>query len=151
MISNGIWDILFLTDILNQEKKLKLLLHHSWFLLDWIKLHIKILQKYSNSDQCVVQNLIWSGVYLKISFKNDIIQKLPTLVVLTETRTKVYVPIMAVIISNYYYSLKETFNHLNSIKPKIYYGSNISDFCVAILENYERLESTDRFKLYHLG
>ena len=64
MKSNGIWDAFSLPYPRNKEKKWGLLLNKSRFPLEYVKRHIQSLQKGSEADQYVVQNLKWSGVYL---------------------------------------------------------------------------------------
>ena len=56
MISNTMWDIFYLPDPFKQEKKWDTLLHHYRFPLDYLKLHVKILQRVSKEDKYVVQN-----------------------------------------------------------------------------------------------
>ena len=68
MIRNGIWDALSLSDPHNKEKKWDLLLNQSIFYFEYVIRHVQCLQKGSEVDQYVVQNLIWSGVYLMSTF-----------------------------------------------------------------------------------
>ena len=70
----------------------------------------------------MVQNLKWSGVYLSSTLSNALLQKVQTLVVLTETGPEVYVAIINKFISGSDYNLEETLNHTNSIKLKSYPG-----------------------------
>ena len=60
-------ELLSLPDPLNKENKWDILIHQYIFLLDYVKLHVQSLQKGSEADQYVVQNLKWSGVYLRIT------------------------------------------------------------------------------------
>ena len=57
MFRNGIWDVFFLPDPRNKEKKWDLLLHQSRFLYEYVKRHVQSLQRVSEVDQYVVQNL----------------------------------------------------------------------------------------------
>ena len=66
----------------------------------------------------MVQNLTWSVAYLRITLSYDILQKVLKSVPLTATRHEVYVIIMNTVLSDSYASLKETLNHLKSIKLK---------------------------------
>ena len=52
---------------------------------------IQSLLKGSEVDQYIVQNLTWSGVYLRSTLANDLLQKVLTLVPLTATGPEVYV------------------------------------------------------------
>ena len=70
MINNGMWDVFSLPDPRNKEKRWDLLLHQSRFPLDYVKSHVQILLKGSEADQYVVQNLTWSGVYLRSTLSN---------------------------------------------------------------------------------
>ena len=56
------WDVFYLPDPRNKENKWDLLLHKSIFTLEYMKRHVQSLQKGSEADQCVVQNLTWPGV-----------------------------------------------------------------------------------------
>ena len=60
--------VLSLPDTHNKEKTWDILLHQYIFPLDYAKLDVKSLQKVSEADQYVVQNLTWSGVYLRKNF-----------------------------------------------------------------------------------
>ena len=118
MIRNGIWDILSLLDSRNKEKKWDLLLHQSRSPLDYVKRYVQSLQKCSEAYQYVVQNLTWSGVYLRITFSNTLLQKVITLVPLIATVYEVFVATMTTFISDYYDALDDTLNHMNSLKLK---------------------------------
>ena len=75
-----------------------LLLHQSIFPLEYVKRHVQSLQKGSEADLCVFQNLMWLGVYLRITFSNNLLHKVLTLVPLTETEPEVFFPTMATFI-----------------------------------------------------
>ena len=59
------WDVFSLTDSHNKEKRWDILLNQSRFPLEYVKYHVQRLLKVSEADQYVVQNLTWSGVYLR--------------------------------------------------------------------------------------
>ena len=122
MIRNGMWDVFFITDPQNKEKEWDLLLHQSIFLLKYVKRHVQSLQKDSEADQYVVQNLTWSGVYLRSTLSNTILKKVMTLVTLTATGPDVYVANMTTFLYNSYYSLVDTLNHMNILKLKDHPG-----------------------------
>ena len=61
------WDVFTLPDPRNKDKKWDLLLRQSRFPLEYVKRHVQSLLKGSESDQYVVHNLMWSGVYMRIS------------------------------------------------------------------------------------
>ena len=65
MINNGMWDVFSLPDPRNKEKRWDLLLHQSRFPSDYVKSHVQSLLKGSEADHYFVQNLTWSGVYLR--------------------------------------------------------------------------------------
>ena len=104
-------------------------------------MHVQSLLKGSGADQYVVQNLMWSGVYLRSTLSNTLIRKVLALVPLTATRPEVFVTTMTKFLSNSYDALKETLNHMKSLKLKIYPGENVTDCLAAILVDAERLES----------
>ena len=93
------WDAFLLPDPYNKEKRWVLLLHKSRFPLDYVKSHVQSLLKGSEADQYVVQNLMWSGVYLRSTLSNTLLQKVLTLVPLTATGPEVYVAIMTTFLS----------------------------------------------------
>ena len=93
------WDVFSLPDPRNKEKRWDILLHQSRFPLDYIKSHVQSLLKVSEADQYVVQNLTWSGVYLRSTLTNTSLQKVLTLVLLTATGPEVYVAIMTLFFS----------------------------------------------------
>ena len=109
------------------------LLHQSIFPLDYVKRHVQSVLKVSEADQYVVQNLTWSGVYLRSTLSNNIIKKVPTLVPLTATGSEVFVSTMTTFFSDSYDAFKETLNHMKSLKLKSYPGDNVTDCCVSIL------------------
>ena len=151
MINNGMWDVFSLPDPRNKEKRWDILLHQSRFPLDYVKRHVQSLLKGSEADQYVVQNLTWSGVYLRSTLSNTLLQKVLTLLPLTATGPEVFVSTMTTFISGSYDALEETLNHMKSLKLKSYPGGNVTDCCAAILVDAERLESAGAFKPEHLG
>ena len=76
-------------------------------------------------DQYVVQNLAFSGVDLRSTLSNTLLKKVMPLVPLTATRPEVYVATMTTIISNSYYSLVDTLNHMKSLKLKDHPGGSV--------------------------
>ena len=115
--------LLSITDPLNKEKKWDLFLHQSIFPLEYLKLHLYSLQKDSEDDHYVVQNLMCSGVYLRSTLSNTLLQKVLILVLLTETGTEVYFSTMTTILSYYYYYyLLDILNHIKILKLKDHPG-----------------------------
>ena len=102
-------------------------------------------------DQYVVQNLAFSGVDLRSTLSNTLLQKVMTLVPMTETGPEVYVATITTIISDFCYSLVDTLNHMKSLKIKYHSGRDVAYFYDAILVNVESLESSGAFKPEHLG
>ena len=145
------WDVFSLPVPRNKYKKWNILLHQSIFPLDHMELHVKSLQKSSEVDQCVVQNLTCSGVYLRINLSNNLLQKVLALVPLTATVNGVFVATMTKFFSDYYYTLEDTLTHMKSLELKSYPGENFSDFCAAILVTAEILKSDRAFNPEHRG
>ena len=116
-----------------------------------MKFHVQILQKVSEADQYVFQNLTWSGVYLISTLSNTLIQKVLTLVPLTATGPEVFVATMTIFLSYSYDNLEETLTHMKSLKLKNYPRGNVTDFCAEILVDAECLESSGAFKPEYLG
>ena len=98
-----------------------------------MKRHVHILLKVSEADQYAVQNFTWSGVYLRRTLSNTLLQKVLTLVLLTATGPEFFVATMTKFLSNSYDALEETLNHMKSLKLKSYPGENVTDFCAEIL------------------
>ena len=145
------WDVFSIPEPQNKEKRWDLLLHQFRFPLDYVKSHVQSLLKGSEADQYVVQNLTWSGVYLRSTLSNTLLLKVLTLVLLTATGPEVFVATMTTFLSDSYDALEETLNHMKSLKLKSYPGENVTDCCAAILVDAERLESAGAFKPEHLG
>ena len=80
IIINRMWGVFSITEPQNKEKEWDLLLHHSKFPLESVKGFVQSLLKGSEAYQYIVQNLTWSGVYLRSTFSNDLLQKGLTLV-----------------------------------------------------------------------
>ena len=85
------------------------------------------------------------------TFSNTILQKVLTLVPLTETGPEVYVATMTTIIPNSCYSLVDNLNHMKILKLKDCPGRDVTDFYDVILVNVESLESARAFNPKHLG
>ena len=120
------WDVFYLPDPRNKDMNWDLL-HQSIFILDYVNFHIQILQKGYEEDQYMVQNLMWSGIYLKSTLSNTPLKKVLTLVPLTATGAEVFVATMTTFLSYSYDALEETLTHMKSIKLKSYPGENITD------------------------
>ena len=116
-----------------------------------MKDYVQSLLKGSEADQYVVQNLMWSGVYLRSTLSNTFLRKLLTLVPLTATGPGVFFATMTTFLSDSHDTLEETLTHMKSLKLKSYPGENVTDFCAAILVDAERLDSDGAFKPEHLG
>ena len=116
-----------------------------------MKRHVQSLQKVSEADQYVVQNLTWSVVYLGSTFSSDLLQKILKLVPLTATGPEVYVAIMTNVLSDSYYSLVDNLNYMKSLKLKDHLVGGVAYFCDSILVDVERLEISVSFKPEHLG
>ena len=141
------WDLLYLIETCNQEKKMGIILHLSQFTLDYVKHQVDMIQKGYKADQYVVQNLNWSVVYLlRITLSNYIIQKVLKLVSLTETLFEFYLDTTTIIISDSYDYLEETLNNVKSINIKSYLVENVADFHAAFIFDSESLESSGYFK-----
>ena len=115
-----------------------------------MKCHVESIQKVSEVDQYVVQNLMWLRVYIRSTLSNTLIQKVLTLVTTTATGPEVFVANMTTFISNFYDALEETLTQ-NSLKLKSYPGENVADCFVEILVDVERLESDGDFKTDQIG
>ena len=124
-----------LPDPRNKEKKWDILLHQYIFPLEYVQFHLQSLQKGSEADQYIVQILKWSGVYLRSTLSNTLLQKLLTLVTLTATGPEVFVATMTTFLSGSYDSLEETITHMKSLKLKSYPGENVTDCCEFFYNN----------------
>ena len=70
---------------------------------------------------------------------------------LTATGTEVFVATMTIFLSDSYYALEETLNHMKILKLESYLGENVIDCCAEILVDAECLESDRAFNNEHLG
>ena len=114
--------------------------------MDDVKRYVQSLHKGSDKCQYVVQNLRWSGVYLRSTLSNTLLQRVLPLVPLTATVFKVFVAIMTTFISDSYDVLEYTLNQTKSLNLKIYPGDNVIDYCAETLVDAERLDSAGIFK-----
>ena len=99
----------------------------------------------------MVQNLIWSGVYLRITLSSDLLQEILKLATLKVTIPEVYVATMTTVLFDYYDSLVDTLEHNKSLKIKDHPGGNVTDCYDTILVDVELLESSGAFKPKHPG
>ena len=63
----------------------------------------------------MVQNLIWSGVYLIITLSYAILQKVPRLLPMAATGSEIYVVTTTTVIYDYYDYLEDNMKHLKII------------------------------------
>ena len=116
-----------------------------------MKFHVQSLLEGSEADQYVVHDLNWSGVYLRSTLSNTLLQKVLTLVPLKATVPEVLVATITTFLSDFYDALDETLTNMKCLKLKNYPGENVTDYCAAILVDAKRLESDGVFKPEHLG
>ena len=134
-----------------KDKKWGLVLNQSRFPLDYVKRHVESIHKVSEAYQYVVHNLTYSGVYLRSTLSNSLLQKVLTLVPLTETGLEVSVATMTTFLSNSYDALEETLTHMKILKPKSYPGENVTYCYSEILVDAESLKNLGGFNPEHLG
>ena len=114
------WDAFSLPDPRNKEKRWDILLRQSRFPLEYVKDYVQSLLKGYEADHYVFQNLTWSGVYLRSTLSNTILQKVLILVPLTAPGTDVFVATMTTFLSDSYDAFEETLNHMKRLKLKRY-------------------------------
>ena len=119
---NVMWGVFSIPDPHNKDNKWDILLHQSIFTLNYVKLYVHIHQKGFEADQYVFQKLACSGVYLRSTLSNTLLQKVLTLVPLVATGPKVFVATMTTFLSDYCDSLGETLNRVYILKLKSYPG-----------------------------
>ena len=130
------WDCFSFPETRNHEKKWDLFLNQSSLPIHYVKRHINSLNKVSKSYEYVVQNLAWSGLYLRSTLLYDLLQEVLILVLVTATGHEVYVATTTAGISNYYDDMEEALNHLKILKFKIFPGENVIYLCDTILFLY---------------
>ena len=112
MIRNGMWDVFYPPDPCNKDKKWDIIIYQSRTPLDYMKRHGDSLQKGSEADQYVVQNLKWSGLYLMSTLSNTLLQKVLTFVLLTATGPEVFFVTMTKFLYDLYDALEYTLTHM---------------------------------------
>ena len=110
-----------------------------------------IFNKGSKADKYMIQNLKWSGLYLRSTLLYDLLQKVLKLVSLIATGTEVYFTTMTTVLSDSYDSLVDTLNKIKILKLKDNLMENIANCCDSILVDAERLESAGTFYPEQLG
>ena len=98
------------------------------FPLYCVKLKVKSLNKGYTVDKYVVINMTWSGLYMSITFSNNIIQKVLTIVSMIVTVTKFYTDTMKPFSPTPKY-FRKTIYHLKIIKLKSWMVDNFTDLC----------------------
>ena len=88
---------------------------------------------------------------MRSTFSNTLLQKVLPLVPVTATGPEVFFVTMTTFISHSYDALEEALTHMEILKLKSYPGENITDFCVEILVDAERIDIAGAFKPDHLG
>ena len=78
-------------------------------------------------------------MYLRSNFSSDLLQKILKLVPQTAIGPEVYVATITNVLSDYYYYLVDTLNHMKSLKLWDHPGVDIENYCDAILVYLERL------------
>ena len=106
------WDVFSLPDPHNKENKWYLFLHQYIYSLEYVKRHVQSLQKGYEEDQYVVHNLTWSGVYLRSTLSNTLLQKVLTLVPLKATGPGVFVAAMTTFLPYFYDYLEDTLTQM---------------------------------------
>ena len=156
MIRNGMWNVFYISEPQNKEKEWDLLIQHYKFYLEYVKGLVQSLLKGSEADQYIFQNLTWSGVYLRITLSNDLLQRVLALVPLTATGPEVYVATMTTIISDSYYSLVDTLNQMKNLKIKDHpgrdaaealSGKNLEEYFMAMDDEIQSLMRRDTWEI----
>ena len=98
MIKSGMWDVFHWEDPLNATIKHDLFLSHSWFPLSHIKSNIDGIK--AAADKYALNNLEWSGEYLRNSLKTDLLTQVLEEVEINATGPKVLVDTMTVLFSD---------------------------------------------------
>ena len=73
----------------------------------------------------MVKILAWSRVYLRSNLSNNLLQKVLTLVLLTETGTEFFVATMNSLLYDSYDALEETLTPMKSLKRKKIQGRTL--------------------------
>ena len=96
----------------------------------------------------MVQNLVWSVLYLRNTLSSALLQKVMTLFLITSTVPEFYVSIMTTFIYYLYVALE---SHFNSIKLKSFLRDNFTHFCAVILASTEYLDTYRELKHENFG
>ena len=113
--------------------KWDIFLHYSRPPLDYVKLHVKIIQKGSEADPYVVQNLTGSVVYLRSSLSNTLLQNVLKLVPLTETGPEFFVATMTTFIFKSYDALEKILTRMKSLKLTFFQGRTLH---ISVLQSW---------------
>jgi len=77
MVKNGMWDIFYLADHCNKQQKWDLFYNHSRFPLNYMKKYVAEFKvDPNNCDTFGLQNLDWSGEYLRNSLSAELLSKI---------------------------------------------------------------------------
>ena len=94
-----------------------------------------------------MQNLDWSGQYLRNSLSADLLTKVLREIPITASGPEVFITTMHICISDSYEALEETKKQLKSLKLSDFPGENVVDCCARILMLAEQLDSAGAFEI----
>ena len=106
----------------------------------------QIKQNPDKVGKYILQNLDWSGQYLRNSLSADLLTKILKEISITATGTEVFITTMHICISDSYKTLEETKKQLKSLKLSDFPGKNVVDCCAQILMLAEHLDSAGAFE-----
>ena len=147
MIRHGMWDVFNFSDPKNPSMHCDLFKKHSRFSLAYVKAEVAKMQTDKGRvDSYIIQNLRYSGDYLRASLNAEQLTKVLQEVPITATGPEVFVATMLVCLSDSYDAMEQTKEALKAIKLTDFPGENVQQCCTKILELCERLDSAGAFE-----
>ena len=149
MISQGMWDVFSIPDPKNKQVKWDLFSHLGRLPLDAISQHVKDLR--ANADKYIIDNLDWSGDYLRASLHSTLLSKVLDRLPISASGPEVLSATHAVIQSSTFEVMEDVRDQLKAISLSNYPGENIDKCCAAQLVLLQRMEDAGYYQPEHLS
>ena len=105
------------------------------FLFEHVKNHIEVLRKdETRADSYVIQNLNWSGQFLRNILHDEFLAKVLRYVPITASGPEIFMATVIVCFSDSYDALEQTKIELKTIKLKNFPSENVQDCVAKILD-----------------
>jgi hypothetical protein len=142
IIRSGMWDVFYIQDPCNPAQKWDLFKKQARFPLEYVKEYVRTFRQ--TADKYALQNLEWSGEYMRNSLSSQLLAKVVEEVSVSASGPEMLVATMTIIYSGQGYdALEQCKNELKSLTLKQFPGENVVDLNKKVTALCERLDSAD--------